>query len=106
MYLYRYHGSRYCYDYDDIHYEVICHEYKVIKETPHGYWIKDKGAKRWVNKTGKKIFAHAAKQDALASFIYRTKKWRAHINGLQKSIAKWLEIAGKGIVIDEHQTLS
>lgn len=55
---------------------IRAHEYKAIKETLHGYWIKDdsrerKSNQRWISKEGRKRFAYLDKQLALESFIRR-----------------------------------
>jgi len=57
-------------------------EYNLYKETPKGYWIgygsqlsgKLRSEARWVSKTARKRFAYPSKQEALESFIKRTKK--------------------------------
>lgn len=56
---------------------IECDEYKVVKETPKGYWIRlgigdFLGSEtRWVGKEHRKKFAHLTKRDALKSFIAR-----------------------------------
>jgi len=54
--------------------EVILTEYKVIRNTPKGYVIKNGLKERWVSSTGKKRFAYENKLDALNNFIARTKR--------------------------------
>lgn len=48
-------------------------EYPVIKETPKGKWIQDTwfDRKRFVLNNSRKCFAHASKEKALDSFVYR-----------------------------------
>jgi hypothetical protein len=61
-------------------------EFEIVKETPKGWWIRDKrftgvysyfyiGDKpKWVSKTGKKRFAYPTKKEALFSYIKRKEK--------------------------------
>ena len=53
--------------------------YILSKETEKGYWIKIKNwdthlFQKWVSKTSRKRFAYPTKEEALESFIKRTKR--------------------------------
>lgn len=57
------------------------YEYKVLKETPRGYWIQlypsrweNRVSRKWVNKYSKKRFAYPSKEEALASFLARKRR--------------------------------
>lgn len=57
--------------------ELRLMEYDLIKETPKGYWIGEKGFKggyRWVSKTGKKRYAYPTADAALINYIKRTER--------------------------------
>lgn len=52
-------------------------EFKLMKETPKGYWIGyswDTEPYKWVSKTSRKRFAYPTKEEALKSFIIRTQR--------------------------------
>lgn len=54
-------------------------KYRLIKETPKGYWIGLESFhsdiwKKWVSKTSRKRFAYPSKEEALAAYIKRTEK--------------------------------
>ncbi|NTU49579.1 MAG: hypothetical protein HGA87_01550 [Desulfobulbaceae bacterium] len=53
-----------------------CEEYRLIRETPKGYWIEDEWSidKRWVSKTARKRYAYPTKAEALDSFIARKRR--------------------------------
>lgn len=82
--------------YDNV--SIKLEEWKVIKETPKGYWINRMsgiwwGGKRWVSKTSRKRFAYPTKEEALESFLIRKK---AHIKHLKRNLTnaeKALELA-------------
>ena len=48
--------------------------YPLIRETPKGYWIGNEYSKRWVSKTARKRFAYPTTEQALDSYILRTKR--------------------------------
>lgn len=58
-------------------------EYKLVKETPKGYWITQEGfytgfsKNHWVSKTGRKRHAYPTKEEAMVSFVIRTRRRRA-----------------------------
>ena len=54
-------------------------EYKMVKETPKGYWIDVNGWNKvyWVSKTARKRHAYPTKEEAMVSFVIRTKRRRA-----------------------------
>jgi hypothetical protein len=71
----------YLYRFDDMHYttgvRVEKRKFKVIKETPCGYWIKLFDCfddKKWVSKTGKKRYAYPTEEEALTSFKARKRR--------------------------------
>ena len=54
-------------------------EFKVVKETPCGYWItytwdKRNGLFKWVSKTSRKRYAYPTTEEALTGYIKRTKR--------------------------------
>jgi len=50
--------------------QLMCHEYRVLKETPCGVWL-DLFQKRFVKRNAKKRFACPTKEEALKSFKRR-----------------------------------
>lgn len=55
---------------------IECTEYELVSETPCGYWIRQRyGNKFWVSKTARKRYAYPTKQEALANYIARTKRY-------------------------------
>lgn len=59
--------------------EVTLHKFEILKHTKCGIWIRDYGgAKRFINQTCTKQYAHEKVEDALQSFIARKEK-QAHI---------------------------
>lgn len=59
---------------------IILEKYKMIKETPCGWWIvneygfkynRDFTDKKWVSKTARKRFAYPTKEEALFNFEKR-----------------------------------
>lgn len=81
--LYRYHNYR-----TMTGVMVKEHKYKVLKETPCGYWIElyhcswdDKFGRKWVPKNTRKRFAYPTKEEALTSFIARKKRQIAILEG-------------------------
>lgn len=64
----------YRYDWD-----LVLRTYKVIKETPCGYWVEvdlydHPSGKRWTSKHSRKRLAYPTKEEALDSFIARKRK--------------------------------
>lgn len=60
--------------------------FRLIKETPKGYWIGYEhwfSFRKWVSKTARKRYAYPTKEEALESFIKRTQR-RIRILGWQK----------------------
>jgi hypothetical protein len=71
----------YLYRFDDMHYttgvRVEGRKFRVIKETPCGYWIKLFDCfddKKWVSKGGKKRYAYPTEEEALTSFKARKRR--------------------------------
>lgn len=57
--------------------EVQVTEYKLMRETPKGYWIGhiwDTKPFKWISKTSRKRFAYPTKEEALNGFLIRTKR--------------------------------
>jgi len=59
--------------------KIELREYRLIRETPKGYWIGFGGRfgsvfdwKKWVSKTAKKRFAYPTKEEAMQNYIKRT----------------------------------
>lgn len=78
MYLYRYRDRFYSYEGVKIELE----KYKVIKETPQGYWISKvleyytmetfvTDDKKWIGKNSIKKFAFETRKDAMRNFRFR-----------------------------------
>lgn len=66
--------------------KISLDEYKVIKETPKGYWISfpylshiSTDWKKWVSKTSRKRFAYPTEEEALNNFIARRKSRIRHL---------------------------
>jgi hypothetical protein len=75
-------------------------QYRLVKETPKGYWIEayfegfsPSGLKYWVSKTSKKRLAYPTKEEALNGFILRTQKRVNILFSLVKHCKNSLEIA-------------
>ena len=58
--------------------KIVFTKYKIVKETPKGYWIAIAGFsdrdKQWVKKYARKRYAASSKEEALNDFLLRTKK--------------------------------
>jgi hypothetical protein len=59
--------------------QVELRKYRLLKETPKGYWITYysigfSGDKRWVSKNGKNRFAYPTKEEAIFNFKMRKKR--------------------------------
>lgn len=67
-------------------------KYRMVKETPKGYWIDITGWNKtyWVSKTGRKRHAYPTKEEAMNSFVIRTKRRRAilqsHLNSCNEAL--------------------
>ena len=75
MKFYRYEETRVA----NIGVRVHLREWKLLKETPKGYWIVpewDDSAyhKKWVSNSSKKRFAYPSEEDAMKNFIARKKR--------------------------------
>jgi hypothetical protein len=75
-------------------------EFKVIKETPCGYWIKlfySFNDKKWVSKVAKKRYAYPSEQEAMINFKAR-KRRQIEILSAQlrtaKSALEWADPTG------------
>ena len=68
--LYRYNG-------DSSFSGMSCTKYKIISETPCGYWVKSEydycndDNKKWVSKTGKKRLCYPTKKEAINNLMHR-----------------------------------
>ena len=73
--------------------------YKVLKETPHGYWIDWTFLlhdRKWVSKTSRKRFAHPTIEEAKESFLTR-KKYQLRIYAAKvRRIEKVITLANEG----------
>lgn len=62
-------------------------KYKLVKETPKGYWITndwDYGIiyfKRWIPKKSLKRHAYPTKEEAMKNYIKRTEKYTSILKG-------------------------
>lgn len=54
-------------------------KFKVVKETPKGYWIDEFGFKRWISKTGKKRYAYPTMIEAINSFCCKKHRYAIHL---------------------------
>ena len=85
-------------------------EYRLIKETPKGYWIGFEGFhsdvwKKWVSKTSRRRFAYPTNEEALENYIKRTQRrikilerqaWTCEIAlGQAEILQKRLEVQNK-----------
>jgi len=68
--------------------EVCLEQFKVIKETPKGYWLTfpwsapfhgEYNWKKWVSKTSRKRFAYPTKEEAWDSYCIRRKRRVMHL---------------------------
>jgi uncharacterized protein (DUF2461 family) len=71
---------RYNQNYDEYSMTVVCDEYRLLRETPKGYWIvpdyshfDDVHHKRWIPKESIRRFAYPKKAEALHNFKMRKK---------------------------------
>jgi Fe-S cluster assembly scaffold protein SufB len=68
--------ANYLYRYEDDHEAIRLREFRIVKETPCGWWIKkwswftDNNLK-FVYKTGKNNFAKKTKEEAIENYYYR-----------------------------------
>ena len=74
-YLYRYEDILYAVlnDWEEVadsYVKIEERKYRVVKETPCGYWISFEDRK-WISKTSKKRFAYPTKKEARDSFKAR-----------------------------------
>ena len=77
--------------------KIFLNEYRVIRETPCGYWISKYSdalihidnnlypEQRWVSKTSKKRFAYPTKHEALLNLKYRKQR---QIKILERNLAR------------------
>lgn len=91
-YLYRFEDSM-----DAFGVKVHPRKFKVIKETPCGYWIELfywGDDKKWVSKVARKRYAYPTKHEALTSFKARKKRQieilEAQLNQARQSL-RWTE---------------
>jgi hypothetical protein len=107
--LYRYESS----SFSGQHLALWLSKFKVVKETPQGWWISRDGygweKNKWVAKHGIKRFAYPTKELALESFIKRKTKM---IQKLKNSLACTEIILGiaervaSGDVTEEHKEIN
>jgi hypothetical protein len=72
-------------------------EFKVIKETPCGWWIEIwfNSKNRWVSKTTIKKYAYPTKQEALIGYTKRKEKQLWHLDRTTKNVKEMIEEANK-----------
>ena len=72
------------YSYYSVNYEtgseVFLRKFNLVKETPKGYWIRQRSSffnheQRWISKTAKKRLAYPTELEAITSFIKRREAW-------------------------------
>jgi hypothetical protein len=71
-YLYRFKDIR-----DTMGIRVIKKKFKVVKETPCGYWVRlyySFNDKKWVSKVAKKRYAYPTEQEAMTNFKARKRR--------------------------------
>jgi hypothetical protein len=78
--VYRYERDHFCQKIP----KSILREFKVIKITPRGGWIKDYGRSRFILNGGKAKFAYPTKELAWHNFGARTKR---HVQILKSQLA-------------------
>ena len=90
-YLYRYEDHEYA----NIGVRVEMRKFRVIKETPCGYWVKlfeSFDDTKWVSKTAKKRFAYPTMSQALTSFKARKRRQieilQAQINRARSALGR------------------
>ena len=78
--LYRYEDVLLNWDYNtnQAKVKIYLEDYKMLRETPCGYWIDTSGYGKsyetWVSKTSKKRFAYPTKHEALLNLKYRKQR--------------------------------
>jgi len=99
MNLYRYVDRYFIFDEEgDRIEELVLIEYKIIKETPQGYWILADSKRKWVQNTGewsKKRFAYKTKEEALNYFIYRKISQASYLRFQLKRVERALKYVQK-----------
>jgi hypothetical protein len=84
----------YLYRYQDQDGESKLHQYPVIKETEHGYWIETEClTQKLCKKEASKSFAYLKKEDALYSYIQRKRKQYRILKYQQENVEqafKWI----------------
>lgn len=83
------------------------HKYEVDRETPCGYWLKDKRfingviKERWVSNNSMKRWAYPTKQEALVNFTKRTKKRMMYLN-ISLRVCKKAMVEAEQYQFDSH----
>ena len=87
--------------------DVVLEKFKLLKETPAGYWIipeyqdpveplvmfKDTWYRKWISKTSRKRFAYPTKEEALDSFKMRKKRQIPILEGQLDCVKEALKVA-------------
>lgn len=89
---------RYDIDYGEREIYVVCRRFKLLRETPKGYWITIDSTyfyswKKWISKDSRKRYAYPTKEEALNSFIIRKKKQIKHCERDMRNAKTALSIA-------------
>lgn len=95
MLLYRY-TSRRSEDWENLNH-IELHEYTVVRESDHSYWIS---TNQWfpeitkiVRKNARKTFAYTTKQKALYAYIKRTTVYKRILTDNLRIASEWLQEA-------------
>ena len=83
--------------------KVRLSEFKLIKETPKGWWIGDFDGKTWVSKTAKKRYAYPTKKQAMEAYIARTSRYAEILEFRSRQLRVALKIANIGLKNIENE---
>jgi len=78
--------------------DVKLREFSLVAEIPKGYWIGDAETgwfKKWIRKKSKKRYAYPSKEEALNSYLIRTRNRVGYLQRDLKNAEKALKIAEK-----------
>ena len=72
---------------------ILTQEFRIISETPCGFWIWIPGSARWVAKESKNGFARQTKKDAMKNYMIRKQYHVAHLTQGLAEAKRRLELA-------------
>lgn len=74
--------------------KVVCEEYKVIKNTPKGAWIKycNEAGKKFVLLTARKQFASKTKAEAKVCFVARKNRYASILRSRLRDVDEALKL--------------